>query len=173
MSRLLITETDCRAGSGPYFPDFPRHGKFSVGFSTPWKTFFHTVENPGNIPKSESVSSVLLSTNFLLFMHGFRSNTLPTYKLRCSFYGQAKRKPSWPPKTPKDTKTTSHWLLISIQGSPFCGFSCFLWPCFFGCGSAPLYYLATNSFSGLLLTCHVFLLFPVFLLIPLSIFMSS
>jgi len=25
----------------------------------------------------------------------------------------------------------------------------------------------------LLLTCHVFLLFPVFLLIPLSIFMSS
>ena len=52
-------------------------------------------------------------------MHVFRSNTLPTYKLRCSFYGQAKRKPSWPPKTPKDTKTTSHRLLISIQGSPF------------------------------------------------------
>ena len=28
---------------------------------------------------------VLLSINFLLFMHVFCSNTLPTFKLRCSF----------------------------------------------------------------------------------------
>jgi len=28
------------------FPDFPRHGKLFSVFSTLWKTFFHTVENP-------------------------------------------------------------------------------------------------------------------------------
>jgi len=27
-------------------PDFPRHGKNCVAFSTPWKKLFHTVENP-------------------------------------------------------------------------------------------------------------------------------
>ena len=76
-------------------------------------------KRPDSARVRDPCPSVLLSINFLLFMHVFRSNTLPTYKLRCSFYGQAKRKPSWPPKTPKDTKTTSHRLLISIQGSPF------------------------------------------------------
>jgi len=32
-------------GAG-FFPDFPRHGKLFRGFSTAWKIFFHTVENP-------------------------------------------------------------------------------------------------------------------------------
>jgi len=27
-------------------PDFPRHGKNGVAFSTSWKNIFHTVENP-------------------------------------------------------------------------------------------------------------------------------
>ena len=35
--------------------------------------------------KTGKASSVLLSINFLLFMHVFRSNTLPAFKLRCSF----------------------------------------------------------------------------------------
>ncbi len=87
----------CRPACGAIanHPDFPRHGKYSGGFSTPWKTFFHTVENPRNIPKSESVSSVK-SAAWLLgrigyWVHAVRtqSHVTPSRAVQGCFFSSA------------------------------------------------------------------------------------
>ena len=58
MFRIFHAMEKCSAG-------FPRHGKFQPGFSTLWKTFFHTVENPPPARYSASYPAKPWKNSFL------------------------------------------------------------------------------------------------------------
>ena len=76
------------SGQNPVHPGNPVIRSKILVHGSRWPVSGPRSSDLGPRPRPEPVEgppSVLLPINFLLFMHVYRSNTLPTFKLRCSF----------------------------------------------------------------------------------------